>query len=171
SNQFLAKRQREPLKSDKPVQYLFQVAALLTSQQSSGVESGDGGRSCMTKRFREQFSVVHALTNVLQDRSQMAVLLAAAEQFQPGWYGQTGANEGQKLLIKNDEVFELEASLPLGSSFAQQATRLDRRDQQSLLGKAVAHLGNRSRVLDVLRDMSPLIGGLDEVFRHALLKV
>jgi hypothetical protein len=76
--------------------------------------------------------------------------LPPTEQVEPLEDWKTGADESQKLLIEYDEGFEFDLLLPAATGLPQQAPGFDGGDQQSLLGKAVAHLGNRGRVLDML---------------------
>ena len=78
-------------------------------------------------------------------------------------------NESQKLLVEDDKLLEFELLLPPWSGFSKKTAGLDGSDKQPLLHKAVANLGDRGPVLYVLRDMSALVGGIDQVFRHAVL--
>src|SRR5437588_8220686 len=79
-------------------------------------------------------------------------------------------NQSQELLVEDDKLLEFDLFMPGRAGGSKQAPYLDRRDQQPLLGEAVANLGDRGCVLDVLGDMSPLVGGVDQIFRHAVSK-
>src|SRR5262249_21618170 len=99
-----------------------------------------------------QLSAFDPLPHVIQQGAQIVVALTFDKQFQRIQDGQAGMNQGQKLLVEDDEfaLFYLTANSKLDLSTGKQAARLDRVNQKPLLRIALPDLSLGVPVLHLL---------------------
>ena len=119
------------------------------------------------ERIGEQLSALHPVPDVLQNLPQLRVLLPLDQQFQRVQDGQSGPNQRQKLLVKHQKRVLLQ--LPPATqrnARRQHPLGLHPINEIALLRKAVAHLGFRVSLLDVLLDSSAIVRDFDYKFRH-----
>src|ERR1035437_6917102 len=163
--QLLAERHGRPLEADVAGQHLVDVAALLARHQGRGVNLGND--PLRRKRVGEQLSAFDALPHVLQKLLQLRVLLPLDEQFERVQDGQPGPDQGQELLVKHQKRTLLQLPPPAQrNSRRQHSLGLNPVDEITLLREAVAHLGFRVALLDVLLDPPAIVRDFYYKFRH-----
>ena len=163
----MRKANGQTLKRNIAAHYFLKVAALLACQNRGRVNLGKNAL-CL-ECVRQQFSAAHAVAHILQNGTEEDIALALNEQFQRLNDGQAGMDQGNELLVEDDELLLLDLAAPRQIDLAgEQAFRLDGVDEIALLGKAIADLRLRGAVLDLLQNVAPLVGHLDGVFGHYL---
>ncbi len=157
--EFLAEAERDALERKKAAEHLFEVARALAGEQGGGVDDGESalGLKCGGDRL----AGAHPRGNVLQLRSEVGVFLLLGEHLERAEDGQAGADEGQKLLVEDDEGFEL-GLLALGRKTA----RLDGVDVVAGGGELGAQFFGRGGGLGLLLDVSAFVGEFDYEFCH-----
>ena len=115
-NQLLAKADGQALKGNIAAKHFLEVAALLTRQQRGGVDLGKDGLGL--EGFRQQFAAAHAVAHVLQYGTEEEIALALNEEFQRLDDGQAGMNQGNELLVEDDELLLLDLATPGQADFA-----------------------------------------------------
>jgi hypothetical protein len=90
------------------------------------------------------------------------LFLDFAEHLNGAEDGQAGADEGEELLIEDEERLELD----FAAAEANAAARADRKDVIAGMGEAGAQLFGRGRGLDLLLHVATLIGQLDDELCH-----
>ncbi len=100
---------------------------------------------------------------------QVLVALAFDQQVERSQDREARLDQGQKLLVKNQESAVPELATPGHAAGGQQAPRLHPIDEVPLLGVAVPHLRFRETMLDVLLEVALLVGDFDQEFCHAAI--
>ena len=163
--QLLAERHRQPLEADVAGQHFVDVAALLARHQRRGVNLGND--PLRRERIGKQFSAFDPLAHVLQNLLQLRVLLPLDQQFERIQDGQPGPDQRQELLVEHQKraLLQLPPAAQRNSD-GQHSLGLDPVDQIALLREAVAHLGFRVALLDVLLDPPAIVRDFYYKFRH-----
>ena len=103
--------------------------------------------------FRQQLAATYTLVHVLQHRAEVRITLPLDQQLQRLDDRQAGVNQGHELLVENDELVLLDfAPLRQAQVGRQQPFRFHRIDEETLLREAVANLGLRGPVLQLLEN-------------------
>ena len=103
--------------------------------------------------------------DVVQLAGERGILLDLAEHLNGAEDGQAGADEGEELLIEDEEWLELD----FAAANADGAARADREDVIAGVGEAGAQLLGCGRGLDLLLHVATLIGQLDDELCHGRL--
>jgi len=110
----------------------------------------------------ERLTALDAAGDVIQLAGERGLFLDLAEHLNGAEDGQAGANEGEKLLVEDEERLELDFAAAKGDA----AARTDRKDVVAGMGEAGTQLVGRSRGLNLLLHVATLIGQLDDEFCH-----
>src|ERR1700691_1888154 len=131
-DELLAEAYRQALERNVAPEDFLEVAALLARQQGGGVNLGED--TLRLEGFREQFAAAHAIAHVLQHRTEEHIALPLDEQLERLNDGQTGMNEGDKLLVEDDKLV-LPYLAPMGQSDVggEQVFAANRIDEIALL--------------------------------------
>ena len=104
--ELFAEGERNALEADVAFEHLLQVAGAFAGQQGGGVH--DGNAALRFKGSGERFAGFDAVGDVLELAAEMGVLLDLGEHLKRAENGQAGANEGEKLLVEDEERLELD---------------------------------------------------------------
>ena len=163
-NQLLAERERNALEVDVALHHFLQVAGSLAGQQGGGVHDRDAALGL--EGSREAFAGLDAVGHVFKLRREVAVFLRLAQHLDGAQDGQAGADQGQKLLIEDEELFELD--LAAGGA-AETAAGLYGEHVVPGMGEAGAELLGGGRGLHLLHDSAAFIGQFYDKLCHALI--
>ncbi len=140
SHQLLAEGKRNSLEGKIPRQNIFQLPASFSCQQGGGVDQGKAALGF--KSSGERFPSAHARGYIFQLCAEGWVLLAFDQHVERANNGQAGADQGKKLLVEDDEGFQVGF---LAAASAAHAARPHRVDVVAGLGEAAAQFFRRSR--------------------------
>ena len=162
--QLFAEGERDPLEADVALQNFDQVARALAGQQRGGVHQRKS--ALRLEGRRERFARLHAGRHVVQLRRKQRIFLDLAQHLQRAEDGQPGADEGEKLLVEDEERLQLD----LAPRQADSAAGADTEDVVTGMRKAGAQLLGRRRGLDLLLHAATLIGQFDDELCHVLAR-
>src|SRR6185312_2600386 len=155
--ELFAESQRDSLKGQETGQDLFKVAASLASQKRGGVNHRES--ALRLKGRGNRLAGAHARSHILELCRKVRILLALGEHFQRTEDGQPSSNQRQKLLIEDDEGFELRFT-----PAARQAAGPDRIDIVAGLREALAQFFGGSSRMHLLLNTASLVGQFDYKF-------
>ena len=161
-DQLFAEGERDALEADIALQHLEQVAGALTGQQRRCVHHRKA--ALRLKSRRERFASLHAPRYVVQLGRKVSVLLVLRQHLQRSHNGQPGPDQSKKLLIEDQERFQLDFA-PLDSRKPRAGA--DAEYVVSGMCKAGTQFLGSGRRLHLLLHASTLIGQLDDELCHA----
>ncbi len=118
---------------------------------------------CASKRRREGFAGFYAIGNVVELAAKVGALLNLGEHLQRAENGQAGADQGKKLLVEDEEWFELDLA---ARHAAETRARLARKTRGSRHAEAGTQLLGGGRGLHLLLHAAAFIGQLDNELCH-----
>ena len=163
ADELFAEGERDLLEADVALQHFMQVAGALAGQQGGGVH--DGKAALRLEGGGERFAGLDAVGNVVQLRGELGVFLDLAQHLKRAEDGQPGADEGEELLVEDEERLELDLA---PAEAAKAAAGADREDVVAGMDEAVAQFLGGGRGLHLLLHAPTLIGQLDDELCHGL---
>ena len=141
------------------------MAASFSRQQGGGVDQGKAALGF--KGAGERFPGAHPRGYIFQLRAEGGVLLAFDQHVERANNGQAGPDQGEELLVEDDEGFQVCALA--AAAYAAHAARANRVDVVAGLGETAAQFFRGAGDLHLLLNASPLICQLDYVLCHGPL--
>jgi hypothetical protein len=124
--------------------------------------SGEGGG--------KHLASFYAFTNVLKDRTKVGVSLAFSQELESGRDGQAGVDQGEKLLVEDDEfaLLDLLAARAGHDAVAEETLGADGVDVKTLFGEAISQVCLRVRPLRLFENPAAFVGHFYKEFSHIL---
>ena len=160
--ELFAEGERDFLEADVALQHLLQVAGALAGQQGGGVH--DGKAALRLKGRGKRFAGLDAVGHIVQLAEKLGVFLDLAQHLEGAENGQSGADQGEELLVEDEKRLQLD--LAPGEARETAAAR-DAEDVVAGMGKAGAQLLGGGRGLHLLLHPATLIGQFDDELCHS----
>jgi hypothetical protein len=160
--ELFAEGERDLLEADVALEDFLEVAGAFAGEQGGGVHDGETGLGF--EGSREGFAGLDAIGDVVQLCGELGVFLDFAQHSKRAEDRETGTDEGEELLVEDEEGFELDLA---PAEAAKAAPGADREDVVAGMDEAIAQLIGGGRGLHLLLHPPPLIGQLDDELCHA----